>query len=57
MPFVKVVKSSSYMSRFQTKPRRRREGRTDFRQRRRYSRRFIAVLDAVLGIGGVEVDF
>jgi large subunit ribosomal protein L5e len=35
MPFVKVVKSTSYFSRFQTKYRRRREGKTDYRQRKR----------------------
>ena len=33
--FVKVVKNKSYFSRFQTKYRRRREGKTDYRQRKR----------------------
>jgi len=33
MPFVKVVKNKAYFKRFQTKFRRRREGRTDYRQR------------------------
>jgi len=33
MPFVKVVKNKQYFKRFQTKFRRRREGRTDYRQR------------------------
>ncbi|GMI55654.1 hypothetical protein ScalyP_jg2652 [Parmales sp. scaly parma] len=33
--FVKVVKSSSYFSRFQVKYKRRREGKTDYRQRKR----------------------
>jgi large subunit ribosomal protein L5e len=32
-PFVKVVKNKAYFKRFQTKFRRRREGRTDYRQR------------------------
>lgn len=35
MPFVKVQKSSAYHSRFQVKFRRRREGKTDYRQRKR----------------------
>lgn len=35
MPFVKVQKSKSYFSRFQVKFRRRREGKTDYRQRKR----------------------
>ncbi|TXT04949.1 hypothetical protein VHUM_04032 [Vanrija humicola] len=35
MPFVKTVKNSAYYSRFQVKPRRRREGRTDYYQRKR----------------------
>jgi large subunit ribosomal protein L5e len=35
MVFVKVQKSKSYFSRFQVKFRRRREGRTDYRQRKR----------------------
>lgn len=35
MPFVKVQKSKSYFSRYQVKFRRRREGRTDYRQRKR----------------------
>ena len=34
-PFVKVQKSNSYFSRFQVKFRRRREGKTDYRQRKR----------------------
>lgn len=33
MPFVKVVKNKAYFKRFQVKFRRRREGRTDYRQR------------------------
>ncbi|KAK4686385.1 large subunit ribosomal protein L5e, partial [Tremellales sp. Uapishka_1] len=35
MPFQKTVKSSAYFSRFQVKPRRRREGKTDYYARRR----------------------
>jgi large subunit ribosomal protein L5e len=35
MPFVRVQKSKSYFSRFQVKFRRRREGKTDYRQRKR----------------------
>jgi len=35
MPFQKVVKSSAYFSRFQVKPRRRREGKTDYYARKR----------------------
>ena len=35
MVFVKVVKCKAYFSRFQTKYRRRREGKTDYRQRKR----------------------
>ena len=35
MPFVKVQKSKAYFSRYQVKFRRRREGRTDYRQRKR----------------------
>ncbi|KAI2620307.1 60S ribosomal protein L5 [Hypomontagnella submonticulosa] len=35
MPFHKVVKSSSYYSRFQTKYKRRREGKTDYYARKR----------------------
>lgn len=35
MPFVKVQKSRAYFSRFQVKFRRRREGKTDYRQRKR----------------------
>jgi large subunit ribosomal protein L5e len=35
MPFVKTVKSSAYFSRFQVKPRRRREGKTDYYARKR----------------------
>ena len=35
MPFVKVQKCKSYFSRFQVKFRRRREGKTDYRQRKR----------------------
>ena len=35
MPFVKTVKSSAYFSRYQVKPRRRREGRTDYYARKR----------------------
>jgi len=34
-PFVKVQKSKAYFSRYQVKFRRRREGRTDYRQRKR----------------------
>jgi len=33
MPFVKIVKNKAYFKRFQVKFRRRREGRTDYRQR------------------------
>jgi len=33
MPFVKLVKDKAYFKRFQTKFRRRREGKTDYRQR------------------------
>ncbi|CAB9517670.1 60S ribosomal protein L5 [Seminavis robusta] len=35
MPFVRVQKSKSYYSRYQVKFRRRREGKTDYRQRKR----------------------
>jgi len=35
MPFVKVVKNKAYFKRFQTKFRRRREGKTDYRARKR----------------------
>lgn len=35
MAFVKVVKNKAYFSRFQVKFRRRREGKTDYRQRKR----------------------
>jgi len=35
MPFTKVVKSSAYYSRYQTKYRRRREGKTDYYARKR----------------------
>jgi large subunit ribosomal protein L5e len=35
MPFVKVIKSTSYFKRFQVKYRRRREGKTDYRARKR----------------------
>jgi large subunit ribosomal protein L5e len=35
MPFVKVVKSKAYFKRFQVKYRRRREGKTDYRARKR----------------------
>jgi len=35
MPFIKVVKNKSYFKRFQVKYRRRREGKTDFRARKR----------------------
>jgi len=35
MPFVKVVKNKAYFKRFQVKYRRRREGKTDYRQRKR----------------------
>jgi len=35
MPFVKVQKNRAYFSRFQVKFRRRREGKTDYRQRKR----------------------
>ncbi|ORY24663.1 60s ribosomal protein l5-b [Naematelia encephala] len=34
MPFVKVQKNDAYFSRFQVKPRRRREGKTDYQARR-----------------------
>jgi len=33
MPFVKILKNKAYFKRYQTKFRRRREGRTDYRQR------------------------
>jgi len=35
MPFVKVIKNKSYFKRFQVKYRRRREGKTDYRARKR----------------------
>eukprot|EP00353_Schmidingerella_taraikaensis_P015382 CAMPEP_0185602022 /NCGR_PEP_ID=MMETSP0436-20130131/1490_1 /TAXON_ID=626734 ORGANISM="Favella taraikaensis, Strain Fe Narragansett Bay" /NCGR_SAMPLE_ID=MMETSP0436 /ASSEMBLY_ACC=CAM_ASM_000390 /LENGTH=313 /DNA_ID=CAMNT_0028232097 /DNA_START=23 /DNA_END=964 /DNA_ORIENTATION=+ len=35
MPFVKLVKNKAYFKRFQTKYRRRREGKTDYRARKR----------------------
>jgi large subunit ribosomal protein L5e len=35
MPFVKVIKNRSYFKRFQVKYRRRREGKTDYRARKR----------------------
>lgn len=35
MPFVKVLKSNTYCSRYQTKYRRRREGKTDYQARKR----------------------
>jgi len=35
MAFVKVLKSNTYCSRYQTKYRRRREGKTDYAARRR----------------------
>eukprot|EP00633_Aureoumbra_lagunensis_P003778 CAMPEP_0197285470 /NCGR_PEP_ID=MMETSP0890-20130614/757_1 /TAXON_ID=44058 ORGANISM="Aureoumbra lagunensis, Strain CCMP1510" /NCGR_SAMPLE_ID=MMETSP0890 /ASSEMBLY_ACC=CAM_ASM_000533 /LENGTH=336 /DNA_ID=CAMNT_0042753003 /DNA_START=43 /DNA_END=1053 /DNA_ORIENTATION=+ len=35
MPFVKVVKNKAYFKRYQTKYRRRREGKTDYRARKR----------------------
>mmetsp|Transcript_2248 Transcript_2248/g.6074 ORF Transcript_2248/g.6074 Transcript_2248/m.6074 type:complete len:298 (-) Transcript_2248:157-1050(-) len=35
MPFVKVIKSKSYFKRYQVKFRRRREGKTDYRARKR----------------------
>ena len=35
MPFVKDIKSKQYFSRYQTKFRRRREGRTDYYARKR----------------------
>lgn len=35
MGFIKVVKTSSYYSRYQVKFRRRREGKTDYQARRR----------------------
>jgi len=35
MPFLKVVKNKAYFKRFQTKFRRRREGKTDYRARKR----------------------
>jgi len=35
MPFTKLVKNSAYYSRYQTKPRRRREGKTDYYARKR----------------------
>lgn len=34
MPFSKTVKNSAYYSRYQVKPRRRREGKTDYQARR-----------------------
>jgi large subunit ribosomal protein L5e len=34
-PFTKLVKSSAYFSRYQTKYRRRREGKTDYYARKR----------------------
>jgi len=38
MAFVKVLKNKSYFKRFQVKPRRRREGKTDYRARRKMVR-------------------
>jgi len=38
MAFVKVLKNNSYFKRFQVKPRRRREGKTDYRARRKMVR-------------------
>lgn len=35
MPFTKVQKNDAYFSRFQVKPRRRREGKTDYYARKR----------------------
>jgi large subunit ribosomal protein L5e len=35
MPFVKVVKNKAYFKRYQVKYRRRREGKTDYRARKR----------------------
>ncbi len=35
MPFVKVLKNKAYFKRYQTKYRRRREGKTDYRARKR----------------------
>jgi|ERR1711879_4674 len=35
MPFYKIVKNRAYYKRFQVKPRRRREGKTDYQARRR----------------------
>jgi large subunit ribosomal protein L5e len=35
MPFTKVQKNDAYYSRFQVKPRRRREGKTDYYARKR----------------------
>jgi len=35
MPYVKILKNKAYFSRFQVKSRRRREGKTDYRQRKR----------------------
>lgn len=35
MAFVKLVKNNAYFKRFQTKYRRRREGKTDYRARKR----------------------
>ena len=35
MPFQKVTKNSAYFSRYQVKPRRRREGKTDYYARRK----------------------
>jgi len=35
MPYVKILKNKAYFSRFQVKFRRRREGKTDYRQRKR----------------------
>ena len=35
MPYVKVLKNKAYFSRYQVKYRRRREGKTDYYQRKR----------------------
>jgi large subunit ribosomal protein L5e len=40
MPFLKVVKNKAYFKRFQTKFRRRREGKTDYRARKRLVAQF-----------------
>ena len=35
MPFVKLIKNKAYFKRYQVKYKRRREGKTDYRQRKR----------------------